>query len=801
MSIGNSKQQTHLVKIGGMQCSFCVQSIEKALKRMDGVETASVNLSHEEALIEFNPDKLDSQKIDDTLVDLGYTVRDPKKVRSFEEEEREIAKSKKELVNAGIVTGTALVMMIFGWMGYAQPWFRFVLLALSLIMIFGVARNILGMAISSFRRGIYNQHVLMEFGAFGGLAGGIVGFFISDWPMMDFFGAAIFITAYHILSGHVSLIVRTNSSRSIMKLMKLQPSTARVITDGKEMVLPIEEVQVGDRVRVRPGESIPVDGVVVEGESSVNQSLVTGESIPKFRKVGDEVIGGSINLNGSLVVEVTRVGEESFLQQVARSIQEARALKPGVLQTVEKVLKYFVPGVISIAATSLLFWTLGAWVLFGEPNYLRAIFATLAVLVMGYPCALGMATPLAMIRGGGIAASKGILMRSGEAFQVFKDVRVIALDKTGTITKGRPSVVAVITVPPNDEITVLQAAATAEQASEHPLSEAIMALAEDKGVLPLETESFKNIPGVGVKATSGSHSYFVSSPRSFDLDAELNEQVHSYEESGSTVVVVTRDDTLLGVIAIADTLKEDAKTIILQIKKEGIKPVLITGDNQRTAEYIASQVGIRRVFAEVLPQQKAEIVRTIQREGTRVAMVGDGINDAPALMQADVGIAFNAGTDIAIEAADIILVHEDLRGVIDAYKIGGDSYRKTKQNVIIAFLFNGIGVPIAMTGLLQPVFAMIAMGASVTAVLLNSYGGKSKKRRSTQSDRSVTYSIPTISCSACIAAMTEALEPLDGVVDVSGDPKQKILTVKFEDGTNLKRVRKEIAKLGHRIEE
>ncbi len=342
------------IKIGGMQCSFCVESIRKAYSRMDGVLDVGVSLSHEEALVHYDPDKVNQTQLHDTLRAIGYTVRDPSKVRTFEEEEGELREHRNRLLVAGALGLVSLGFMSAVWAAVMQPWFRWVMLGLTLAMIFGVGWPILKMAWGSLRRGILNQHVLMEFAAFGGLLGGAIGFFQRPWPMSDFMGAAIFVTAYHILSGYVSMVVRTRSSQAIKKLMDLQPPTARVVRDGREEELAIE--------------GIPVDGVVVEGSSAVDQSLVTGESIPIERVAGDEVIGGSLNQTGTLLVCVTKVGEESFLQQVARSIQEARALKPGIMQLVEHVLKVFVPGVLVAAGLAFVIWTLGAWLVTGEPN-------------------------------------------------------------------------------------------------------------------------------------------------------------------------------------------------------------------------------------------------------------------------------------------------------------------------------------------------------------------------------------------------------------------------------------------------
>jgi len=793
------------VKIGGMQCSFCVESIHKAYARMDGVREVAVSLSHEEALIQYNPEKVTPTQLKDTLTSIGYTVRDPRKILSYEEEQAEIRHHRDLLLWATGFMVVSLSLMTPMWLGIQQPWFKWVMLGLALGMVFGVGWPILKMSWAALRRGILNQHVLMEFGAFGGMAGGAVGFFRQPWPMADFMGAAVFITAYHVLSMYVSTYVRTKSSQAIKKLMDLQPSTARVVRDGREVEVPVENVGPGELVRIRPGEGVPVDGVVVEGLSGVDQSLVTGESIPVEKTTGDEVIGGSLNQIGTLLVRVTRVGEESFLQQVARSIQEARALKPGILQLVEHVLKWFVPGVLVAAGTAFLIWTLGAWLVVGEPNFGRAIFATLAVFVMGYPCALGMATPLAMIRGGGMAAQKGILMRSGEAFQVFKDVRKVVLDKTGTLTRGRPQVVETVPAGTFQIEDVLALAAAAENHSEHPLARAVVEAVGEGDAL--EAHGFLAVPGKGVSVIVGGKPVLVGSPRFLAEEgielAQVQERLETMENQGHTVVAVAEGGGLVGLIGIADTLKEDAAEAVALMKDAGLEPIMITGDNWRTARAIAAQVGISEVMAEVLPEQKAEKVRESQRQGYRVVMVGDGINDAPALMQADVGIAIGAGTDIAIESADVILVSDRLSSVVDAYYIGKSSFRKTVQNVTLAFAFNGIGVPAAVTGLVHPVMAMVAMAASVTAVLLNSFGGrlipKIRKKGEVPMEKLV-LKIPTIHCEGCVENIQRALKAKKGIALVEGNSQTKEVTVSYlQEEIGEQKIRESIVQMGHQI--
>ena len=726
------------LKVGGMSCSFCTETIRKAYLKIDGVKETYVSLPHEEALIRYDPELVSTALLRDTLRQLGYTVRDPDKVKAFEEREQEIRSARRKLLAATAFTGISAVLMILMWLGLVpmkamQLLARSVMPFLALATVFGPGRHILGKAYHSLRRGILNQHVLLELGAFSGLTGGSLGLLGSfgilplDFPMANFFAVATFVTTYHILSEYTSLLVRVKASRSVEKLLSLQPDTAWVYRNGELIEIPVRDVRVGEKVLIRPGESIPVDGRIVEGISTVNESIVTGEPIPREKEIGDEVVGGSINQTGSLVVEVTKIGEDSFLQKVARYIEEARAMKPGILQLADKVLKYYVPVVVGFAIMAFLIWTLGWFALSGQFLLSRAIFAMLANFVMGYPCALGMATPLAMIRGGGVAAEHGILLRSGEAFHILKDVKTAVFDKTGTLTKGKPEVTDLLSTS-NGPAALLQAAASVEELSEHPLARAIVGYAEKSGIGLLPVSDFKSFTGKGVQARLEDRTVYIGKPDflqgMFEEGFEgIRNDLGRLEDEGKTVLVAGEEigptKRILGLIALADGVKDDAKTAVHRLKLMGMEPVMVTRDNFRTAQAVASATGIERVFAAVPPGGKAEIVRSLQKEGKRVIFIGDGINDGPALVQADVGIAISAGTDIAIESADIILTGERLGAVIDAYEIGKSSYRKTVQNLFLAFTFNGIGVPAAATGLIHPVWAMLAMVASVSTVLLN----------------------------------------------------------------------------------
>ena len=765
-------------RIGGLHCSLCTGTIEKALGGKPGVDKVAVSLTHEQALIEYDPKVARPEELLQTLRDIGYSVSDPRKVRPFEEEERELVREGRRFLTATafsliavalianptgvgaillpavvIVSLLAFVFLVLRSRGLAaavggtlalaaaafalfplkqQPWFPeatpWIVAAMAGIVVFGVANHILRMAYQALRRGILNQHVLLEIGAFAGIAGGVTGFFLDrpGYPTAAFFAVAVMVTTYHVFSEWLSLIVKTRSSQAVKRLLDLQPDTARVVRGKDELELPLEQIAVNDLVRIRPGERIPVDGRVESGHSAVDQSLVTGEPIPVEKSEGDAVIGGSINGVGTLLIRVSAVGEGSFLSKVIREVEDARALKPGILHLVDRVLRVYTPAVLIIAALAVVGWLVGSWFFDGQVDLERAVFAGLSVLVMGYPCAVGISAPLSIVRGAGEAAEQGILMRTGEAFQGYRLVNTIVLDKTGTLTEGKPAV-REIEVIEGDEKELLALAAAAESSSEHPLAQAVVDAAFERGVPPPEVRSFEAIPGKGVAAQTDKGEILVGSPvflgmRGIDL-SRIGGRIHKLEEAGRTVIVVAQGGRALGAIALGDTLRPNAARAVATLRKAGLRTVLLTGDNERAARRMAKEAGIEEVHAGVLPDAKAEIVRSLQKGG-RVAMVGDGINDAPSLMQADVGIAMGGGTDIAIESADIIILSNRLDALPIAREISRRSYRKMLQNVTLAFLFNGIGIPAAATGLVYPVWAMTAMAVSVTAIFFNSLWGR-----------------------------------------------------------------------------
>ncbi|WP_298800435.1 cation-translocating P-type ATPase [uncultured Pseudonocardia sp.] len=766
-------------RIAGLHCSLCTGTIEKALGRMDGVGTVSVSLTHEQALVDYDPDLVSPEQLFVTLRDVGYDLYDPRKLRAFADEEADLLAEGKRLFVAvaaslaamvqiaegwwqllcavllcaalGLVfgllrrTGTvhaaawagavaapgaaALGARLTGWL--APPVTGWIAAGLAAVMVVGVAPHILRMAYQSARRGILNQHVLLEVGAFAGITGGVIGLTgaLSGFPTAEFFAVSVLVATYHIFSEWLSLLVKTRSGQSIKKLLDLQPDLARRLDGaGGESEVPVEDVAVGQRIRVRPGERVPLDGRVLAGQSAVDVSLVTGEPVPVERGPGDEVVGGSVNGTGALVLEVTATGAEGFLAQVVRHVEDARALKPGILHLVDRVLRVYTPTILTVSGLALAAWGAGGWLATGQPDWHRAVFAALGVLVMGYPCAVGIAAPLAIVRGTGAAADRGIVMRTGEAFQTFRLVSRIVLDKTGTLTVGRPTVVELAPLPGHTEAELLGLAAGAERDSEHPLARAVVTAAEQRGLTVPEATGFTSHTGAGVSATVDGRTVLVGAP-GFLTDAGVDlaaagDRITGLEADGHTVIVVAADHIPVGVIALGDRLRADAAAAVTAMRRVGMDPVLVTGDNPRAAARVAEQLGIDEVRAGVRPQGKAEIVREYQAAGVRVAMVGDGINDAPALMQADVGIAAGGGTDIAVESADIVLLRDEVSAVLDARTISDRSYRRTRTNVGLAFTFNGVGVPLAATGIVSPIWAMVAMAASVTTIFLNSLGAR-----------------------------------------------------------------------------
>ncbi len=736
--------ETVTLPIGGMTCASCANHIERALKKVPGVLEANVNLATEKATVTYIPELVTMADLKRAVAEAGYEVLEApaEGPAAIEEEEDEAERKMREArfrmrVAWGFTIPIILWMfleMFFGIYWPNETIYNLGIILLALPVLFWVGRKTYRNGFAPVLHGYANMDTLIALGTGVALLTGPASFF---FPVANYAGVAAMIMAFHLTGRYVEETAKGRASQAIRKLLELGAKTARVIRDGKEVEVPIEEVQVGDIMIVRPGEKIPTDGIVIEGESAVDESMATGESMPVNKRPGDEVIGATINQDGLLKVKATRVGKDTFLAQVIKLVEEAQGTKVPIQEFADRVTAVFVPIIITIAILTFVSWMvfpdtmrrlveLGSFLPWVDPTLgviTLAVVSTVAVLVIACPCALGLATPTALMVGSGMGAEHGILIRSGEAIQTMKDVKVIIFDKTGTITKGKPEVTDVIALNGFTEAEVLQLAASAEKGSEHPLGKAIVERAEAEALNLDDPQDFQAIRGKGVIAKVRGVTVLVGSRRLMQehgIDpATAEAQMQALEEEAKTAMLVAVDGRLAGVIAVADTLKDDSVLAIQELHRMGLKTAMITGDNRRTAEAIARKVGIDYVLAEVLPDGKVAEVKKMQEEFGMVAFVGDGINDAPALTQANVGIAIGTGTDIAIESSDIILVRGHLSGVVEAINLSRATFRKIKQNLFWAFFYNVAMIPLAIIGWMHPVLAEIAMATSSISVVTN----------------------------------------------------------------------------------
>ncbi|MCS7197912.1 MAG: heavy metal translocating P-type ATPase [Candidatus Bipolaricaulota bacterium] len=709
--------------IAGMSCASCVAKVEKALTSVPGVLDASVNLATARATVRVAP-HVTAETLKEAVRRIGYDVPEEKPYAHIRHHEEHEAHLRRKLVVSSVLTGAIFLLMYPGMLGLRLPiadqWNYLLQLLLATPVQFWAGWQFYRGAWAAARNKTTDMNTLIAVGttaAYGYSA--LLPFFNAHGHMDLYFDTSAAIITIILLGRLIEARAKGRTSEAIRKLIGLQAKTARVIRDSQARDIPVEEVQVGDLVLVRPGEKIPVDGVVIEGASAVDESMITGESLPVEKLPGDEVIGGTLNKTGSFTFRATKVGSETALAQIIRLVEEAQSAKPPIAKLADVIASYFVPPVIGIAIVTFL-----GWYFFGpQPALTKALLNFVAVLIIACPCALGLATPTSIMVGMGKGAEHGILIRGGDALETAHKLTTIILDKTGTLTKGRPQVTDIMTIPGVSAEQFVQLAASVEQVSEHPLGEAIVKYAQEKQLTLEEAREFAAIPGHGIRAHLNGHQVLVGNLKlmrdeNVVLDGLL-EHAERFSAEGKTPVFIAQDGEALGVIAIADTVKEGAREAIAALKALGLEVVMITGDNKKTAEVIARQIGIEQVFAEVLPGEKAEIVKKLQAQGKVVAMVGDGINDAPALAQADVGIAIGTGTDIAMEASDITLVGGDLRGVVTAIALSRATVRNIRQNLFWAFLYNTVLIPVAALGLLDPILAAGAMGLSSVSVVSN----------------------------------------------------------------------------------
>ncbi len=707
--------------ISGMTCAACSARVEKRLNSLPGVQRAAVNLATGRAGVTFIPGVTSAGELRRAVVALGYQARRAADVSRDEEgraRQREIRLQVTRFVLAAFLSLPLIWMMMAEAAGWHQfmisPWIQ---LALATPVQFVAGWQFYRGACHALKTGGANMDVLVALGTstayFYSLAAVIMG-----WKTLYFESAAVVITLI-LLGKLLEAVARGKTSEAIKKLMGLRAETARIIRDGREEDVPVEEVEVGDLVLVRPGERIPVDGVIIGGNSSVDESMLTGESVPVDKGPGDEVAGASVNKQGSFTFKATRVGEDTALARIIRLVEAAQGSKAPVQRLADRVSGIFVPAVVVVALL-----TFGGWYLSGA-GITAALANMITVLVIACPCALGLATPTAIMVGTGVGAEKGILIRGGEHLERAGKIDTVVLDKTGTITRGEPSVTDLLALPPFREEDLLAAVAVGERKSEHPLGQAVVERAREAGIhFEQEAEDFEAVPGRGIRFRAGGRVWLVGNgelakSRGVNLSTVLTDK-NRWEEEGKTVMVVVADDRLAGMIAVADTVKDHAAEAIAELKRMGLEVYMLTGDQGRTARAIARQVGIDHVMAEVLPENKADEIIRLKNAGRVVAMVGDGINDAPALAAADTGMAIGTGTDVAMESASITLMRGDLRAIVYAIRLSRQTLRKIKQNLFWAFFYNFIGIPLAVLGVFTPVMGSMAMAFSSVSVVANS---------------------------------------------------------------------------------
>lgn len=713
--------------IQGMTCAACSTRIEKGLSKLAGVAEANVNLAMERATIQYNPAETDVAQLIQKVVDLGYQAKmiAEDTPDTVDHKVLEIKRQWNRFVLAAVLS-LPLLWTMFTHLFSADylvpqilmnPWVQFLL---ATPVQFWIGGTFYKGAYKALKNGSANMDVLVALGTSAAYFYSLAHTLLGDEQALYYETSAVLITLI-VLGKYLEARAKGRTSEAIHKLMGLRAKSALVIRDGVEKEIAVEEVIVGDLILVRPGEKIPVDGCVVDGSSAVDESMLTGESIPVDKSPGDSLIGATINKNGLLKMEATKVGKETALAQIVKIVEEAQGSKAPIQRMADKISGIFVPIVVVIAVLVFLIW----YFVIDQGNFAHALINFTAVLVIACPCALGLATPTSIMVGTGKGAELGILFKGGEHLENTHKLNLIVLDKTGTITKGEPELTDVISV--SDKYTqrdLLSLVASIEKNSEHPLAQAIVKGASQEGIQLLETTSFTAIPGFGIEGVVNDKLLWVGTRRLMEQhDLEISSiisQMEELEAHGKTAMIVAIDQQLAGVIAVADQVKESSKAAIAELKALGLKVVMITGDNRRAAEAIGREVGVDEIRAEVLPQDKAEEVKRYQREGYRVGMVGDGINDAPALATADVGMAIGTGTDVAMEAADITLMRGDLRSIADAIKMSKLTMRNIRQNLFWALFYNSIGIPVAAFGLLAPWVAGAAMAFSSVSVVSNS---------------------------------------------------------------------------------
>lgn len=772
--------ETIQMKVSGMMCSFCTMSIERALKRYPGVKSVLVNLVHGIVLVEADTTKISRAELTTAVEKLGYNVSSTE-VQQYATDEAIFSVIKQR----GRI-GMVLVLLdlivdpfnIFSLPAYPRTLFSFVVAA---VMLLWVGYPILRKTLLALGQRVINANVLLSAAAWGSFIVGSLSLVYPGWP--NFLPVAGWLMALHLFFGYFKLDVRKKASEAVRKLLSLQPPKARVRRGEQFIEALTRDVGVGEIVEVRPGERIPLDGKVIEGMASVDESSFTGESIPSAKEVGAKVIGGTLNLDGRLTVRVTKVGSETFLSQIVRLMTQIAERKPPIELLADRLMNYYGPVVFLIAGLAFAVWA------FGTGDYTKATLVLLTTVIMGYPCALGITTPMLAAIAGGKGMAIGLLVKASEVFHGLSIVNTVVFDKTGTLTYGRPTVTDLVPLG-TDRVELLKLAGAVEASSEHPLGQAIRFFAEREEVNSVTVEQFRAWPGKGVSGMVQGAEVFAGKPsfvkeRGVKLTQDVHTQIDRLNEAGKTVVVIVRGGTLLGLVALQDTPRPGTKRLIEKLRERGLRTVMLTGDARRVAEAIGKTLSVDEIRAELLPPEKVAAIEAMQREGRKVAMVGDGINDAPALAQADVGIAIGAGTDVAIESAGVILIGDRPDDVLNALTLGKASYRTLTGNVIVAVLFNIVGMTFAALGYVTPLFAVLFMVVSIFAILLNTLRLRWMKLEREAVPEHVRlaereFLIPNMVCEGCATTIQQSLQAVPGVREVKSKVAQKHIQVTYE---------------------
>ncbi|RFU70957.1 cadmium-translocating P-type ATPase [Peribacillus saganii] len=714
----------------GMTCAACAARIEKGLNKLEGVKNATVNLALETGTIEYTPSQVSVQDLIQKVEKIGYQAKlKQEKGKTEDLRSKEIEKQKGKFLFSLILSLPLLWAMVghfeltsFIYVPemFMNPWVQF---ALATPVQFIIGKQFYVGAYKALRNKSANMDVLVALGTsaayFYSLYQSILAIGTNAHSVELYYETSSVLITLIILGKLFEARAKGRSSEAIKKLMGLQAKTATVYRDGQELNIPLEEVVTGDVVYIKPGEKVPVDGEIIEGRSAMDESMLTGESVPVDKTVGDSVIGATINKNGFLKMKATKVGKDTALAQIIKVVEEAQGSKAPIQRVADQISGIFVPIVVGIAVFTFLIWYL--WVSPGE--FAVALEKLIAVLVIACPCALGLATPTSIMAGSGRAAEYGVLFKGGEHLEMTHRITTVVLDKTGTVTNGKPVLTDVIIDRDMDDETLLSLIGAAEKQSEHPLAEAIVQGIKDRNIEIPDVQAFEAIPGHGIKANVKGHELLIGTRRlmsKYEIAVEsVNSKMENLEDNGKTAMLVAADGQLVGIVAVADTVKESSREAINRLKDAGLEVIMMTGDNKRTAQSIANEVGIDIAIAEVLPEGKADEVKKLQAQGKHVAMVGDGINDAPALAMADIGMAIGTGTDVAMEAADITLMRGNLNSIADAILMSKKTIRNIKQNLFWALAYNSLGIPIAAMGFLEPWLAGAAMAFSSVSVVLN----------------------------------------------------------------------------------